>query len=170
MATGDVGAMLDDADPMTVARWGVPVALGVLTWLAVAVPVGTVLGGPSFTTVIALVVGGMLAIPVYRTRPWERGFTRRGVALLVDNRRALAVAVALFVAVRLPVVSDLLAPVFGIVLLPMRAFPPALKRAATAYADPLGAVLFDLGRWYVELLWLSVIGGGVAKLFPEGDG
>lgn len=170
MATGDVGAMLDDADAMDAARWGVPVALGVLTWLAVAVPVGTVLGGPSFTTVIALVIGGMLAIPVYRVRPWERGFTERGVALLVDNRRALSVAVALFVAVRLPVVSDLLAPVFGIVLLPMRAFPPALKNAGGAYGEPLGGVMFDLGRWYVELLWLSVIGGGVAKLFPEDDG
>lgn len=168
------GADAGSREPATaehplVVRLGVPVGLGVLTWLAIVIPAGALLGGLSFATVLAVVLGGLLAWPVYSLRPRETGVTDRALATLARHRRSLLVGVALFALARLPVASDLLAPVFGLLLLPVRAVPPALTRGTVVYGEPLGGVVFDLGRWYVELLWLSTVGAGVVKLFPRED-
>jgi hypothetical protein len=157
-----------------IARLVVPVGLGALTWLAAALSLGVVATlqelSPLALVVPVLVVA--LFLPVYRARPWEAGATDRTLAWARRHNRAIALAAGLFALSRLPVVGDLLAPAFGLVLLPVRVVPQVLYGATLFYdatvGPPLGDALFDLGRWYVELLWLYVLGVGVEKLFPEG--
>jgi hypothetical protein len=167
---------LSATDRETAARVVVPVGLGVLTWLAVALTAGVILTIRGVTPLLLLVVlvVVVLFLPVYRVRPWEPGATGRVLGWAGERRRALGVAAGLFALARLPVVSELLAPVLGIVMLPLRSLPQVLYGARLFYdatvGPPAGEVLFELGSLYVELLWLYGLGVAVAALFPRRDG
>ncbi len=147
-----------------VARRLVPVGMGVLTWLLVLIGVGAVLsvGSLSVTSVVLLVALALLFLPVYRFRPWEEGLTDRTLGFVRARRTTLAVALGLFVVVRVPVVANLLGPLLGILLLPVRAAPQVLFGAKLFYADRLGELVgqlvFEAGRLYVEFLWLYTLG------------
>lgn len=163
MATLDAGTV-SESRLAEAARVLVPVGMGVLTWLVGLLAVGAVgsLSSPSVMSVILLVALGLLALPVYRFRPWENGLTDRVLTFARTRRLTLALAVGLFVLVRLPVVPDLLGPVLTILLLPLRAAPQVLFGANLFYADLFGATVgqavFRAGRLYVEFLWLYTVG------------
>jgi hypothetical protein len=167
---------LSTADRETVAHLVVPVGLGALTWLAVALTAGVVLTVRGLTPLLLLVglVVAVLFLPVYRARPWEPGATGRVLDWAGQRRRALAVAGGLFALARLPVVSELLAPVLGLVMLPLRALPQVLYGARLFYdatvGPPAGQLLFELGTLYVEVVWLYGLGVAIAALVPRRDG
>jgi len=174
MATID--AELSVADSLdAAARWVVPVGMGVLTWLVVALAVGAVasLGSPSVLSVVLLVGLALLALPIYRFRPWTPGLTDRVLVFARTRRLTLAVAVGLFILVRLPVVTDLLGPLVGVLTLPLRAAPGVLFGAKVFYTDrlgaPVGRLVFGGGRLYVEFLWLYALGTAVEALVRWGD-
>lgn len=156
------------------ARVLVPIGLGVWTWLLVATAAAVLLSldGLSVFTIVLLAGLGILFVPVYRFRPWEAGVTVRVLTFLRTNRLALAVTGVLFAVVHSPVLADPLSPVLGLVLLPLRAVPQVLFDVTVFYdarvGAPAGQVLFEAGRLYVELLWLSVLGRGVGKLASLG--
>jgi len=170
-----------DADAAPENRLGaaaqilVPVGMGVLTWLVFVLVVGSAasLSSLSVMSIILLFAFGLLALPVYRFRPWESGLTERVLTFAHTRRLTLAVAVGLFVLVRLPVVADLLGPVLSVLLLPLRGVPQILFGAKIFYANLLGEfvgrAVFLAGRLYVEFLWLYTVGIVVATLLQWGD-
>lgn len=153
------------------ARHLVPIGMGVLTWLLVLILVGALLsaGIESIMSVVLLFALLLLFLPVYRFRPWEEGVTDRVFAFGRERHVTLVVAVALFVVVRLPVVSELLGPVLGLLLLPLRAVPQVLFGAKIFYTDQVGArfgqLVFAAGRLYVEFLWLYTVGTVIEAVF-----
>ena len=120
------------------------------------------LSSPSVMSVILLLALGLLALPVYRFRPWEADLSGRVLEFGRTRRLTLSLAVALFVLVRLPVVPELLGPVVTLLVLPLRAAPQVLFGAKVFYADLLGETagqaVFRAGRLYVEFLWLYTVG------------
>ncbi len=174
MATRD--AVLSVADRLSVAaRWVVPVGMGVLTWLVVLLAVGAVatLGSPSALSVVLLVGLVLLALPVYRFRPWEPDLSQRVLEFGRTRGLTLGFAVALFVFLRLPLVPELFGPAMTLLLLPVRAAPQVLFGAKVFYADLLGEAaaraLFRAGRLYVEFLWLYAVGTLGAAIVRWGE-
>jgi len=146
--------------------------MGALTWLLVALAAGVLLSmDVSVFSVVTLVGLGVLFIPVYRFRPWEAGLTERVLGFGRKRRHALSVALGLFVLIRLPVVSDLLEPLFALLLLPLRAIPQILFGVTLFYGarvgDQVGQLLFEAGRLYAEFLWLYAVGAGIVLLVPR---
>lgn len=168
MSTGEAD------DRLGVAGHLVPVGMGVVTWLLAAIVLATLLSmdSVSFGSLVRIGALVVLFVPVYRFRPWESGLTERVHAFAERRRFALGAAAGLFVLVRLPVVSELLAPLVPFVLFPLRAAPQLLFGAKVFYGarlgDLAGEVLFGAGRLYVEFLWLFVLGAGVEWLAQRG--
>lgn len=168
-------SLLADDRLETAARVLVPVGAGVLTWLVVAVAVGAVasLSSPTLMSVVLVLALGLLFLPIYRFRPWETGLTDRVQVFVRTRRLTLAVAVLLFVFLRFPFVTDLLGPLVGLLLLPVRAAPQILFGAKLFYADHLseqvGTLLFRAARLYVEFLWLYTLGTVVQALSQWGE-
>lgn len=154
---------IEDRLEMT-ARHFVPIGMGVLTWLLVLIVVGALMsaGIESIMSVVLLFALLLLFLPIYRFRPWEQGIAERVFAFGRERHVTLAVAIALFVIVRLPVVSELLGPILGLLLLPLRAVPQVLFGAKVFYTEEIGArfgqLVFAAGRLYVEFLWLYTLG------------
>jgi len=174
MATLDAEAV-SESRLEAVARVLVPVGMGLLTWLVFLLAVGAAgsLSSLSVMSVVLLVAFGLLALPVYRFRPWESGLTDRVLAFARTRRLTLAFAVGLFVLVRLPFVAELLGPLLTILLLPLRAAPQVLFGANVFYADlfgeTVGQAVFRAGRLYVEFLWLYTVGTVGATVVRWGD-
>lgn len=142
----------------------VPVGMGLLTWLVLVLAVGALgsLSSLSPMSIVLLLAFGLLALPVYRFRPWEAGLTDRVLTFARTRQLTLAFAVGLFILVRLPFVAELLGPLLAILLLPLRTAPQVLFGANVFYADLLGETagraVFRAGRLYVEFLWLYTVG------------
>lgn len=175
MATGGIEhRSAEDHQPKAIARLLVPIGMGVLTWLVVLLAGAAVLSmnSVSFLSIFVFAALAVLFVPVYRFRPWEGGLTERFLGYVDRRRVTLAVAVGLFVLVRLPVVSDLLGPVLGVLLFPLRAVPQILYGVRVFYAGRVaeiaGKLLFDFGRLYVEFLWLYTVAAGISYLLPRG--
>jgi len=164
-----------DAGPGRVASRLVPVAAGVVTWLLVLLAGGFLLSLNSLSvmSIVAIPALGVLFVPLNRLRPWQPGFTGRVLALPETRRTTLAVAVGLFLVARLPVVSELLAPVLGLLLFPLRLVPQLFFGPRILYdarfGEPVGQWLFAFGRLYVEFLWLYGVGAFVSHIVPGGD-
>lgn len=158
------------------ARVVVPVVLGAWTWLLVVLAGGALLSTDGLSVFTVVLLGGLAAlfVPLVRFRPWKSGVTPRVLTFLRTNRLAFAVVGVLFAVVHSPALSDPLSPVLGLLLLPLRAVPQVLFDVQLFYdrrlGAPAGRVLFGAGRLYVELLWLLVLGRGVAKLASLGGG
>lgn len=159
-----------------VARVIVPVVLGVWTWFLVVLAAGVLLSVDGLSIFTVVLIGGLAAlfVPLYRFRPWEPGVTSRVLSFLRTNRLPFAVVGVLFAVVHSPALADPLAPLLGLLLLPLRAVPQVLFDVQLFYdrrlGAPAGQVLFDAGRLYAELLWLLVLGRGVDWVASLGGG
>ncbi|MFB6149040.1 MAG: hypothetical protein ABEJ48_05190 [Halobacteriales archaeon] len=169
----DTGS-IDGGDPdASLLRRVVPAGLGVVTWLLILLVAGVVLSldSVSVLSILLVVVLGVLFIPIYRLRPWEPGVTARFLGFVRRRRHVILVAGWLFVLVRLPVISEALSSVFALLLFPMQAVPQFLYSTTVFYdtrlGAPIGQLLFDFGRLYVELLWLYTLSGFLTKLLPN---
>ncbi|MFB6297085.1 MAG: hypothetical protein ABEH56_01030 [Salinirussus sp.] len=162
--------------PRVLARYAVPVGLGIFTWLLVLIAAGAVLSMDSVSvfSLVTLAALGLLFVPVYRFRPWRTGSSDRVLAFLSRRRRALAAAAGLFVLVRIPAVTDLFGSLLSVLLLPVRAVPQLLFGVSVFYGaragEAVGGALFDVGRLYVEFLWLYAVVLFALSLVPGGKG
>lgn len=163
----------DDEPSADILRRLVPLGLGVLTWLLVLLVGGVVisLDFSGVLSILLIVVLGVLFLPIYRLRPWDPGVTDRVVGFVRRRRQIIFVALWLFVLVRLPVVSEALSSVIALLLFPLQAVPQFLYSTTVFYdtriGEPVGQLLFDFGRTYVELLWLYTLSGALTKVLPN---
>lgn len=175
MATGGIERPpWGNYEPVEIARLLIPIGMAVLTWLVLLLSSGALLSlqSVSITTGFVLFGLGVLFIPIYRFRPWDEDLTKRFLGFVERRRFTLTVTIGLFVLVRLPIVSELLGPVFGILLFPLRAVPQVLYGARVFYADNVGEIagtlLFEFGRLYAEFLWLYTVAAGITWLASLG--
>lgn len=150
------------ATPAT--RGAVAAGLAVVTWLVVLVAVGVVarLDPSSILSAVSLFVVALVIAPIYAVAPWQPAPGGRVVAWIRANRASVAVAAGLLVVRTLPVAPD---PLVGLLDLPFRS-AGVLFGVELFYRDlagpAAGAFLRRFAQWYLELLWLLVLGGLVA--------
>lgn len=175
MARADIGhGQGVNVDLDTIARLLVPLGMGVLTWLVVLLAGGALFSRNVLApmTIFVLVIVGVLFVPIYRFKPWNNGLTDRLLDAVKRRHVTVTMAVGLVLLVRLPVVSDLLAPVLRLLMFPLRAVPQFLYGVRLFYgahfADIAGDLLFAFGRLYLEFLWFYVVAAAIAILLPDG--
>lgn len=150
------------------ARVTVAAGLAVLTWLVGLVALGTVAGMESVSplALVPLLVIALMAWPLYRAAPWRPGLAERTLSWLVRTRYGLAVAAGIAVLRTLPVTPGLVQFVLDV---PFRA-AGLLFGARLFYAERLGAaaagrLVLQAGLWYLEALWLVLLGTTIVRLW-----
>lgn len=135
--------------------------LAVVTWLVVLVGVGVAAGiePPSPLSAVPLFVVVLMAAPIYAVAPWQPEPGGRVVAWIRGNRAAIAVAAGLLVVRALPVAPG---PLVGLLDLPFRS-AGLLFGVELFYRELVGpatgAFLRTFAQWYLEALWVLVLGG-----------
>lgn len=148
----------------TVTRFLAPAVLAVLTWLVVLVAIGVLsrFGSPSILNLLSLVVVVVMVYPLTIVAPWRPDLTERLTAWARRNWHGVAGGAVLFVVRLLPVPGL----VGGLLDLPFRS-AGMLFGAKLFYAqrlgEPTGQLLLSFGQWYLELLWLFLLGTGLAR-------
>lgn len=147
-------------------RIAVPVGVAVLTWLGLLLAVGLVLriDSVSVLNLLQFVIVGVVFWPLWRVAPWREGFTQRVLSFFDGNRSALLAAAGLGVLPMLPGVPGLVASLLN---LPYRG-SGVLFGASLFYRERLGGtvarVLLRSWQWYLQALWLYILGSAVAAL------
>lgn len=144
----------------------VPAGLAVVTWLVALLAAGYLLRLKSVTffTVIPLVVIFALFWPIIAAAPWRPAVSARVVLWAKRNHETLFAVVLLTLVAVLPFTPDLL---IRVIELPYRG-SGIFFGASLFYRERLGAtfaeVLLRFGQWYLELIWLYVLGSALATV------
>lgn len=146
------------------ARALVAAGLAAVTWLVALVAVGVVaeMDTSSALGVLPLFVVALMAAPLYAVAPWRPEPGGRVVAWIRANRTAIGLAVGLLLVRAVPVAPGVLV---GLLDLPFRS-AGLLFGAELFYRRLIGPAagefLRSFAQWYLEALWVLVIGGILA--------
>lgn len=155
------------------ARWADRLVRGVLaavlaglTWLVGLLAVGIVaeLGALSVLSLLPLAVLALMAWPLYRAAPWRPGLADRAVSTVLATRYGVAAAAVL---AGLRALSGTPGALQFVLDVPFRT-AGLLFGARLFYADRLGSaagrLVLRAGLWYLEALWLVLLGTTLARL------
>lgn len=140
----------------------IPVGMAVITWLVFLIGLGLVLRLESLSifNLVPFAVVGLLLWPLAQFAPWRVGVADRVRTWANQHRSELVVMVGLIALTALPAI-ELTRPIVGILRLPYRNFSGVFFGVSVFYRERFGAtvgrLLFEFGRWYLELIWLFVL-------------
>lgn len=156
-----------DAEPVPArfaARAAVAGGLAVLTWLVALVAAGVVarIEPASPLSIAPVFVVLLMVAPLYKLAPWRPEPGGRVLGWLRTNRAAVGVAVVLLLLRTIPFTPG---PLVGLLDLPFRSagFLFGVELFYRELVGPgAGVFVRQFAQWYLEALWLLVIGGLLA--------